>query len=307
MSDDYVPGATDDEYDYTKDDKEVANPIAASGKAVDIADDEGFDPNFRQDVTPEQIEKGSFRFVKPGVYGATNPLYIKSVQWHNEGKIISNKWYVKNTNGEVHVATCDVKRIDVTFAIPGDENCTIRDFFYIPINPNQLEAFEFGFSATTDAEIANIQKNKKRSDGGFWAKKLKFFVARLGYQSDSQGRVPPEAGQPAKWLRYPDTKYHRLIGMEVEVQRPFKPRPGVAPPEGPQKVYNQIKMFSYLFIEPPPDIKVMQMQAQLARERASQPAVVQQEKSVEQVQDDPSDTAKPAKGGKSKKHAAAQA
>jgi hypothetical protein len=305
MSDDYVPGAVDEDYDYSKDDKETANPIAASGKAVDIEEGEGFDPNFRGDVTAEQIEKGSFRFVKPGVYSQSNPLYVKSVQWHNEGKPISNKWYVKTPGGEVRVAVCDVKRVNVTFAVPGDENCTVRDWFYIPINPNQLEAFEFGFSAKTDAEIANIQKNKKREEGGFFAKKLKYFIARLGYQSDSQGRVPLEAGQPAKWLRYPGTSYHRYIGMEVEIQQPGKNTQPL--PEG-SKRWPQPKMFSYTYIEPPPDVKVAQMQAKLAHERVSKPvepepnsvaaeAIKMHEQAV--AQDEPSGV-KPAKGSKKK-------
>ncbi len=256
---DYVPGTEEEGYDYTAEDRTATtagNPLGSTTHSV--GDDEGFSTEFRPDVSPEEIEKGSFRYIGPG----DHTVYIKDVQWAEDGKDVFEKVHVKLPSGEVRPMHMDCKKVKVIFAIPGDENCTASDMFLMPPASGQMEAYEYGYKDPEDA------KKNPREKGGFHAKKLKHFLGRL-FTFDSTGKIPVAAGKFANWKKYPGTNIHKLIGITI-----VKGKAGgfyIDKKTGEKKEsqgFNNIKMFTYRYVEPPADVLVAQKQAELDRTKA---------------------------------------
>lgn len=259
--DDYVPGQADPNYDYTAGDKAADNPISD-----EIGDDAEIATNFRSDISADEVEKGSWRQPKPGEH----VFYIKSIEWADGGVPAHEKVYLRLPSGEVRAAHFDSRKIQITFAIPGDENQTMRDFFMLPpAMESQMQAYEFGFGKESDAS------KKESKEGGVHAKRLKHFLARLGYQCDEKGRLPASASKIAQWRVYPGTKIARFIKMEV------------LPPDGNKyrdkktgeektSTFARLKMFSYAFVNPPPEVAIAQRTAAEAAKNASSSPVVTQ-------------------------------
>lgn len=264
MSDDYVSGG----YDYTKEDDPKDNPIVID---TEISDDEGFAvEELAPDARISDIEKGSYRYLSPGVYPM---LEVKNVEWSDKGTPINTRVFVKGENGEVRPDFFVSRRCKVTFCVPGDENNTTNDMFLIPpAERSQLDAWQHGFSKEKDA------KEKSRSQGGFHDKKLKQFLGRLGFEENPEtGKLPPSAGKFSNWKFYSGTTARRRIGLEIQrgKQQPDKiitdPKTGVKTTVTPT-VYNQVKMYSYTYVDPPADVAVMMKQQNLARQRMAEAA-----------------------------------
>jgi hypothetical protein len=290
VSSGYVAGAVDEDHDYTKSDS--GNPIKIPDE---ITEDDGFDAvDLAPDVKADEIEKGSYRYLGPGEW----VVCVKDVVWSDKGEPIHNKVHVKSENGEVHPDFFFSRRCKVTFCLPDDENNTVNDMFLVMPPKEQMEAFTYGYSKEDDA------KKNPRTKGGFHCKKLKHFLARLGFQEDSEGRLPAAAGRFINWLYYPGTKIRRRIKLEVQKgkQQPDKivvdengNKKTITPP-----IYNQVKMYSYALVEPPAEVLVAQRKAILDAQKAAAEAVKPQasEPKSEPVQDDPSATKTTGKGKK---------
>jgi hypothetical protein len=283
--DDFVVGAVDPNYDYTKQDVDDTVPF---GVDTEITDDDGFDAgDIAPGVMTSDIEKNAFRFLPPGVYP---DLQVKSVEWADKGTPINIKVYVKGENGIVRPDFFVSRRCKVTFCVPGDPNNTTNDMFQIPPAKSQYEAWRYGFAASSPNAEENANK-KPRESGGFHDKKLKQFLGRLGFQEDPKtGQLPPEAGKFLNWLFYPGTKIPRRIGLEIQRGRQ-QPDKIVTDPKTKQQakitptVYNQVKMYSYTYCDPPADaaiaMKHQALSAQQGRQAANQPAVAEPEKASE--------------------------
>ncbi len=278
MAEDYVPGATEEGYDYTADDRVAATAVLGSS-TNSVGDDEGFIATaLRPDVKLEEIEKGSFRFLGPG----DHVVYMKDIQWADGGNPVSEKVYVKQTNGTVRPFPMDCRKCKVIFAIPGDENLTCSDMFLLPPVPNQMEAYEYGYKNLEDAE-----KNP-REKGGFHSKKFKHFLGRLGFECDSNGKVPVSATKFANWKKYPSTNIHRMIKLSIRKGKEGGTYVDKKTGETKQSQgFNNIVMFSYCYVEPPAEVKVAQLHARTVAQQANAPAPVVQETPPAQEEEKP--------------------
>lgn len=233
---DYVPGAVSDA-DYTEQDVPYKTPD-------EKIEDESFDADFLGGTTAEAIDKQSFRFMPPGIH----VVEIRRVEWADKGGVLSNTVYVKRSDGTVSATNFDSRKCKVTFSLPGDENCTTQDQFLLPPARSQLEAYEYGFKEEKDA----LDPKKKRDQGGFWAKKLKHFLSKIGFINDANGNLPPEAGKFINWMFYVGTNTRRLVRIDIQ---PGKPRDPYFDKETNQmvtpRIFNQIRMFSYSLVPPP--------------------------------------------------------
>lgn len=285
MSDDYVPGETE-EFDYTAADRTTApasNPIASE----EVGDNEEIATSgFRSDASTDQMLKDTFRSPAPGEH----IFYIKSLEWDDGGSPIVDKVYVKLTNGEIRPMNCDCRKLKATLAIPGDPNCTMMVWFRLPPSESQMEAYEYGFKDKAAAE-----KNP-RERGGYFAKELRYFLARLGFEFDSQGRLPESAKRLANWKKYPDTDAARLIKAEVVAGKPGEYIDKKTGEKKMGKGFPNIKQMSYAFVPAPPEVAVIQQQVKLARQKATNPAPVIKTEPVAEPAADPEE--KPAKHSK---------
>jgi hypothetical protein len=240
--DDYVPGAVDEDFDFTAADKPGATvPFDVPGENIL---DEEISVAAVSGMDADEIEKGSFRNISPGVH----TLKVKTCHWTNkDGEIRSEKVYLKTPSGQTRAASYDARGLTVIFCLPDDPNCTVQDIFIMPpMNKNQEEAWKFGFKKESDAG------SKKREEGGYNAKKLFHFLARLGFQFDTQKNPPPEASKLRNWVYYPGTSVNRLIRCEVlppDAPREYIDKNGEK--KTPTRTYPKVRFFSYAYVSPP--------------------------------------------------------
>ena len=203
-----------DTEDYTADDADIELNYEAPATSSEVpfmtpdekAVDDSFDTSFLGDVAkPEEIEKGAYRFLSIGAH----LVRVKSVVYDDKGKLIHNTVFVKRANGKVEKDFFMSRRVAVTFCNPNDENMTIRDQFFLPPTRDQLPAYIFGFSKEVDA------KEKGPDKGGFWAKKIKQMLARIGFVFDANGNIPAECGQLKNWITDQNTGKPRFVKLEV--------------------------------------------------------------------------------------------
>lgn len=279
---DYVPGAVNETIDYTADDRaalDAGNPLGSTTRSVD--DEEGFAGDFRPDVTLEEIEKGSFRFIGPG----DHTVYIKDIEWVDSGNPVHEKMYVKQPDGSVRPMAMSCQKVKVIFAIRGDENCTASDMFLMPpSNPAQMDAYEYGYS-DTQGKGQKLATDNPREKGGFHAKKLKYFLGRI-FTFDSSGKIPESAKRFSNWKKYPGTNIHKQVGITVTKGKAGTYKDKKTGEEKESQGFNNIKLFTYRFIEPPAEVLIAQKQAELARTKALAASVAKPvEKPVEPAQE----------------------
>lgn len=244
-----IPGVTflsESDHDYT----EGETPFDSS------ADDEVINVGFRTDMSPEDIDKETFRPIPEGDH-IVEVLEIERLPVKTE------KWYLKLENGEVVPRSIDVRKWRIKFCLIGDPNCTVTDNFVLP--PDDKLAYEAYCWGHGDREKA-IKKTRK--EGGFWAKKARAFLAAEGFCFDKDGNPPPEAAVGRNWRLYPGTDVKRLIKVTVENSKP-RDYPKKDPKTGETelddtgrpvmikgKPWPQVKMGSYRFVDPPEGVKL---------------------------------------------------
>lgn len=286
MPEDYVPEETSG-YNYAASPDDMPkgawkdeNPLGSTTNSA--GDDEGFTTtNFRPDATPEEIAKGSFRYIGPG----THVVYVKDIQWADDGRPIPEKVYVKQPNGTVRPMNMDCRKCKVIFAIPGDENLTISDMFLLPPAESQLEAYEYGWKEQKQAN------DNPREKGGFHAKKLRHFLGRLAFEFDSQGRIPLAATKFSNWKKYPGTNIHKQVKFEVRTGQAGKPYTDKK--TGEQKVgqgFNNIVMFSYCSVPIPAEVEVARKAAEIARNRELAQSIAKVQPEAQEPTQEPVET-----------------
>lgn len=247
--DDYVPSnhvtVGTEPFDYTGVDRSGNVPF---GDDIDL--DTEVNTDFLDGTSADDIEKSSYHPPKPGVH----VFEVSKLEWVENGKLFANKVYVKRlSDGEVRAMSFDSKILRVTFSVLGDPYCTIRDQFTMaPTSREELEAYEYGFGKEDQA------RKEERARGGFAAKKLKHFLARLGFQNDANGKIPPSANKLRNWMFYEGTDIKKQIKMEITP--PAVGNPYIDKKTGekvtPTKAFPNIKFFSYGFVPEPSNVGV---------------------------------------------------
>lgn len=276
-TEDYVPdvsgyGSTNGEpYDYTKDNSGGGSKVPFGGdNEVDL--DTEVNTDFLSGTSPEEIEKSSYRQIPSGIH----VCQIAKIEWFDDSAGSWNKVFVKRSDGSVIPTGYSSRKIQITFCLfdektrEADENCTVRQLFTLSPDSGdrgQMEAFEYGFLKEEDA----IKKNPKQ--GGYAAKQLRYFLARLGFQFDANGRVPREANKVRNWQYYPGTDFKRLIRLEVmpgKIGQPYMDRK-TGQMVTPTRAFANIKNCSYSLVPTPAEVLVSQHAALIAANRVKVP------------------------------------
>lgn len=222
-------------------------------------------PDFTPDMTSEEVERSGYRQVPLGaqtlevlkVEPQGEPKPIQSWLRSRDGKSARRKDYVSQT-------------VRVTLCLPGDDLCTVSDFFQMPPVANtpegrdQRDSWMHGFGREEWA----IQGGQ---GGGREYRRLVQFLARLGFKQDEQKRFEPTAFRALHWLHYPNTKIRRRIGAEIIAGKP----------NDKGKVYHKVDTFKYFEAEMPPDAAVAASNAGPAPEKAPAPAAREPEPEAE--------------------------
>ena len=223
--------------------------------------------DFLGDTSADAIEKSSYRQPPPGVH----VFEIHSMKWLDNGRLVFKKGYVKRlSDGEVRCISYDVKVLQISFNVLNDEFCQIRTMFTMaPSTREELEAYEYGFEKAEDAA-----KND-RGRGGFAAKQLKHFLARLGFQNDANGKLPLAANKLRNWVYYEGTDIKRQIRFEVMPPKLSKPYLDKKTNQmvTPTTAYSNIKYFSFAYVPEPPSVALARSRkkAVASSEAARQP------------------------------------
>jgi hypothetical protein len=247
--------AEEETFDWTKG-EETTTP--ADGKseatAVDL-DEELFSTELLPDLSGDEIKKQQFRTMPEGEH----VVFLKSLDWLNEGKPKFTKVYVKKNDGTIGPVNLGTRSLRATFALPDDKMCTIQDVFVMPPSggPEYMHAYEHGFGTEKEAH------EKGPNEASFNAKKLKYFLTRLGFECDEHGALEPASAKPGNWLRYPGTPVSRLVKLKSRRpnDREYKDKDGVM--RKPNMNFNQVDLFSYAYVEPPAEVKVLQLNAEI--------------------------------------------
>lgn len=243
-SEDYIPGISD------------SHSIPGDSASVPFGGDDAEDFEIDLGVLPKkkaaEIEKDTFRQIPPG----DHTVLVASVEFagakfgaskEEMRAELPNKVYVVRPNGTVSPATIFLRRVQVTFCLPGDPNCQVRDWFLLPPTAvEDKEAYEKGFYGTYAEDAATkFASGESKKGQGQESNRLVHFLARLGFSQDENGNFPPEAGKLRNWVYYPGSNAHRLVKLTVKISKPKR--------EG-DTIYHNVSMFSYAYVAPPDGI-----------------------------------------------------
>ena len=243
-NEDYVPGITD------------AENLSVPGDSASVpfggsdAEEYEIDLGILPKKQASEIEKDVFRQIPPGehtvIVAAVEFAGAKFGASKEEMRHpVTTKVYVVRPNNTVSPATIFCRRVQVTFCLPGDPNCQVRDWFLLPPEAEEdKEAYERGFYGTYAMDAAQkFASGESKKGQGQEANRLVHFLGRLGFSQDANGNFPPEAGKLKNWVYYPGSSAHRLVKLVVKVSKPKR--------EG-DTIYHNVSMCSYVYV-PPPD------------------------------------------------------
>jgi hypothetical protein len=238
-----IAGISDEGYDYTAGDRVDPMPEGAMDGPDEnlLAEDLGLggeDNQWLPGMTAREIEKSSFRNIKPGEYPALEVVGFQA------GVERYTKVWMRDAAGNVKPTGFNSRSVQMIFGMPGDPNCQARDtFLLLPRDCNERAAFEYGFTKEKSAHEGLAQAQ------GFHARKLKQFLGALGFEANDKGQLDPLANYIANWLKYADGS-PRLVGMTINA--PQKREPKIDEETGAkieQKSYPQPALFRYTLVK----------------------------------------------------------
>lgn len=201
-------------YDYTRDD------AAAGSEDIEIG-------AYSAPQAAGEIEKeNGFRTIPPGDY----PVLILSHFWVGE----KDDHFSVLVDGRMD--SYNARPISVTFSLPNDPRCTIKDRFVLPpSDPRSIRAYNDGVSPPKpDPKTGKTPPVKPNDKGGFQSKKFFHFMDRLGFVDPSNNELTPAGRRPSNWKG-------RAIGAVVSPGNgSYTNREGKEVPRDAQ-----IKLFSY--------------------------------------------------------------
>lgn len=225
--------------------------------------DLGMVPGDAGDYSIDGIEKSVFRKVPQGEHllmvltadFAGQPAGVIDSTVEQRRMPVPVTYYMPMPDGEARPFTVNCQKVCVTFCIPGDEKCTVRDYFTLPPaskSENDQAAYYQGYVFESEAKRV-AEGGGDRSQAAQHYRQLVQFLGRLDPRftvSPDTGRLPKVCGLLPNWIFYTDaggnrTPLHRLIRAKV-VHKENKKNPG--------QFFANIDRFSYAYHKPDGDL-----------------------------------------------------